>query len=92
VARPFLARPTLVRASICLLRALVPMPDISQRPLWWEGAIGNRGGCGGWQERAVAREEAESWARSKGMLFLEASAKTRVGIKQVFTEVIQKVS
>lgn len=39
----------------------------------------------------MAREEAEAWARSKGMLFLEASAKTRVGIKQVFNEVIQKV-
>lgn len=43
------------------------------------------------QERLVTREEAEAWARSKGMLFLEASAKTRVGIKQVFNEVIQKV-
>jgi len=40
----------------------------------------------------VTREEAESWARSKGMLFVEASAKTRVGIKQVFNEVIAKVS
>lgn len=39
----------------------------------------------------MPREEAEAWARSKGMLFLEASAKTRVGIKQVFNEVLEKV-
>ena len=35
-------------------------------------------------ERKVDRERADSWARSHGMLFLEASAKTRLGIKQVF--------
>lgn len=40
----------------------------------------------------MPREEAEAWARSKGMLFLEASAKTQVAIKQVFTEVVRKVS
>lgn len=43
------------------------------------------------KERVVPREEAEAWARSKGMLFLEASAKTQVAIKQVFTEVVRKV-
>lgn len=43
------------------------------------------------KERVVPREEAEAWARSKGMLFLEASAKTRTGIKQVFQEVVQKI-
>lgn len=35
------------------------------------------------KERAVSRKEADAWARSKGMLFLESSAKTRVGIQQV---------
>ena len=35
----------------------------------------------------VLRDEAEDWARSRGMLFLEASAKTDVGIAQAFEEV-----
>lgn len=42
-------------------------------------------------ERAVPREEAEAWARSQGMLFLEASAKTKMGIRQCFLEVVQKI-
>ena len=42
-------------------------------------------------DRKVSREEAESWARSQGMLFLEASAKTRVGVRQCFMEVVQKI-
>ena len=42
-------------------------------------------------ERQVDRERAEAWARSHGMLFLESSAKTRLGIKQVFMEVVQKI-
>ena len=42
-------------------------------------------------ERQVERERAEAWARDHGMLFLEASAKTRLGIKQVFMEVVQKI-
>eukprot|EP00979_Chaetoceros_neogracilis_P011824 scaffold2993_cov266-Chaetoceros_neogracile.AAC.5 len=42
-------------------------------------------------DRKVSREEAEAWARSQGMLFLEASAKTRTGIKQCFMEVVQKI-
>ena len=42
-------------------------------------------------ERQIDRERAESWARDHGMLFLEASAKTRLGIKQVFMEVVQKI-
>jgi len=41
--------------------------------------------------RQVDRERADAWARSNGMLFLEASAKTRLGIKQVFMEVVQKI-
>jgi len=42
-------------------------------------------------ERSVPREEAEAWARSQGMLFLEASAKTKLGIRQCFMEVVQKI-
>ena len=43
------------------------------------------------QTRQVSRDKAEDWARRKGMLFLESSAKTKEGIDQVFTEVIQQV-
>ena len=35
---------------------------------------------------------ANDWAKSRGMLFMEASAKTKEGIAQVFNEVVQKVS
>lgn len=43
------------------------------------------------QPRVVQREVADNWARSSGMLFMEASAKTKEGISQVFQEVVQKV-
>jgi len=43
------------------------------------------------QQRLVDRGTANAWARDKGMLFMEASAKTKEGITQVFTEVVQKV-
>jgi Ras-related protein Rab-18 len=41
--------------------------------------------------RKVDRADAEAWARSQGMLFLEASAKTKLGIRQCFMEVVQKI-
>ncbi|OQR87589.1 Rab18 family GTPase [Achlya hypogyna] len=43
------------------------------------------------KERAVLRKDGEAWARSKGMLFVESSAKTKIGIQQVFNEVVQKI-
>ena len=43
------------------------------------------------KDRVVERELAEEWARSKGMIFLETSAKTNVGIKQAFQEVVEKI-
>lgn len=43
------------------------------------------------EKRVVSREIAENWARSQGMLFLEASAKTKMGIRQCFMEVVQKI-
>mmetsp|Transcript_36910 Transcript_36910/g.85269 ORF Transcript_36910/g.85269 Transcript_36910/m.85269 type:complete len:208 (-) Transcript_36910:49-672(-) len=43
------------------------------------------------KDRVVEREVAEEWARSKGMIFLETSAKTNVGIKQAFQEVVEKI-
>ncbi len=43
------------------------------------------------QARVVGREAAQQWARDKGMMFLEASAKTKQGVTQVFQELILKV-
>lgn len=43
------------------------------------------------QQRVVPREIADNWARTRGMLFMEASAKTKDGISQVFSEVVQKI-
>lgn len=41
--------------------------------------------------RVVSTTEAQEWARSRGMLFVESSAKTRVGIQQVFEETVRKI-
>ena len=42
-------------------------------------------------DRAVSTKEGEAWARTKGMLFLEASAKNQDNVKSVFEEVVQKI-
>ena len=42
-------------------------------------------------DRKVGKAQADDWARKNGMLFLEASAKTRLGIRQVFLEVVKKM-
>jgi Ras-related protein Rab-18 len=39
----------------------------------------------------VTHEEGAAFARSKGMIFIETSAKTKVGIQQTFEELVQKV-
>jgi len=46
---------------------------------------------GGEFERQVDRAEAEEWARNQGMLFLEASAKTKTGVQESFMEVVHKI-
>jgi Ras-related protein Rab-18 len=43
------------------------------------------------ERKVVPKGLADDWARSQGMLFLEASAKTRLGIRQVFLEVVKKM-
>mmetsp|Transcript_37167 Transcript_37167/g.60569 ORF Transcript_37167/g.60569 Transcript_37167/m.60569 type:complete len:161 (-) Transcript_37167:36-518(-) len=43
------------------------------------------------EKRQVSRKEGEAWARQRGMLFIETSAKTKLGIQQVFQELIQKI-
>jgi Ras-related protein Rab-18 len=42
-------------------------------------------------DRAVSTKEGEAWARSKGMLFLESSAKNADNVKAVFEEVVAKI-
>ena len=39
----------------------------------------------------IPRDTAESWARARGMLFMESSAKTNSGIDQAFEEVVEKI-
>lgn len=43
------------------------------------------------ENRVVSRKEGEAWAKQRGMLFIETSAKTKVGIQQVFHEIVEKV-
>jgi len=42
-------------------------------------------------ERQVSTKEGEAWARQRGMLFIETSAKTKLGIQEVFQELVQKI-
>lgn len=39
----------------------------------------------------MSREEAAEWAKARGMIFVETSAKTTEGVSQVFSEVVQQV-
>jgi Ras-related protein Rab-18 len=41
--------------------------------------------------RQVSRSEGASFARQNGMLFIEASAKTQIGVKDAFNELCSKV-
>lgn len=43
------------------------------------------------EDRVVSRKEGEAWAKHRGMLFIESSAKTKVGIQQVFHEIVEKI-
>lgn len=43
------------------------------------------------RERLVERSEGENFARTNGMLFMEASAKTKEGISQIFIEAVNKI-
>jgi GTPase SAR1 family protein len=51
--------------------------------------VGNKADLDG--DRSVSTAEGAEFARSKGMLFLEASAKTEKAVAQCFNEVVQKV-
>jgi len=41
--------------------------------------------------RQVSRREGETWAQEHGMIFIESSAKTKQGIKEVFLECINQI-
>jgi len=43
------------------------------------------------QPRAILCDYAKDWAKNRGLLFLETSAKTKEGISQVFDDIVQKV-
>ena len=43
------------------------------------------------KQREVSVEEAQAFARKQAMMYIEASAKTREGIRQSFEEVVQKI-
>eukprot|EP01104_Vermistella_antarctica_P005517 TRINITY_DN1602_c5_g1_i1.p1 TRINITY_DN1602_c5_g1~~TRINITY_DN1602_c5_g1_i1.p1 ORF type:complete len:202 (-),score=59.50 TRINITY_DN1602_c5_g1_i1:24-629(-) len=43
------------------------------------------------EEREVSKQEAIEYARSKGMVFIETSAKTKMGIQQAFEEIVHKI-
>lgn len=44
------------------------------------------------KDRAVSKEEGQRFAKEKKMLFMECSAKTKLGIQLAFEELVQKVN
>uniref|UniRef100_A0A6B2G913 Ras-related protein Rap-1b (Trinotate prediction) n=1 Tax=Myxobolus squamalis TaxID=59785 RepID=A0A6B2G913_MYXSQ len=52
--------------------------------------VGNK--CDLESERDVSKQEAETYARSKNLSYLEASAKTRINIDKIFTDLVRKIS
>jgi len=43
------------------------------------------------ENREVSREEGAAFAKQRSMLFIECSAKTRLGIQQAFEELVQRI-
>lgn len=50
--------------------------------------VGNKIDLG---NRSVTKQEGESMARKHGMMFIETSAKNRIGVQEAFEELINKV-
>ena len=50
--------------------------------------VGNKIDLG---NRAVTTQEGERMARNNGMMFIETSAKTRIGVQEAFEELVHKV-
>ena len=53
--------------------------------------VGNKKDKATMSGREVEGREALDWARAKGMMFIECSAKTKEGIESVFREVVHKI-
>ena len=51
--------------------------------------VGNKIDCT--NTRLVTEEEGEELARRNGMMFIETSAKERIGVNEAFEEVVNKV-
>mmetsp|Transcript_30358 Transcript_30358/g.40069 ORF Transcript_30358/g.40069 Transcript_30358/m.40069 type:complete len:214 (-) Transcript_30358:214-855(-) len=43
------------------------------------------------KEHGFPQREVEAWARSKGMSYVQTSARTKIGIEQAFVEVVKQV-
>lgn len=50
--------------------------------------VGNKIDLG---NRAVTKQEGEAMARKHGMMFIETSAKNKIGIQEAFEELVNKV-
>ena len=50
--------------------------------------VGNKIDLG---NRAVTTQEGEKMARNNGMMFIETSAKTKIGVMEAFEELVNKV-
>jgi Ras-related protein Rab-18 len=44
------------------------------------------------ENREISREEGAKFAKQHSMIFIECSAKTKLGVQQAFEELVQKVS
>jgi Ras-related protein Rab-18 len=51
--------------------------------------VGNKIDLG---NRAVTKQEGEAMARKNGMMFIETSAKNRIGVQEAFEELVNKVT
>jgi Ras-related protein Rab-18 len=51
--------------------------------------VANKVDCKG--QRQVSEEEGHAFAKEHGLLFIETSAKTELGISQAFEELCQKI-
>ena len=43
------------------------------------------------ENRAVSKDEGQRMARKNGMIFIETSAKTRIGVQEAFEEMVNHV-
>ena len=76
------------QSSFAHLRKWLDELDMYSTTTYAKLLVGNKTDVG---EREVSFQEATEFARQQAMLYIETSAKTRVGIRQAFDEVVQKI-